>query len=128
MEGSLAAEADAVARCGGADSAVLSGTGEDEKGEGERKENVKADRKREEKRAEESRDAGQGPSRDSGAVEGGGDLVISYEDFLSYLAKKHPGVRQTCLGFKGRNAVLYLFDYGDGGGDDDNAVQPLMGH
>jgi hypothetical protein len=46
----------------------------------------------------------------------GSDLVITYEDFLAFLAKKHQNVRQTCLGFKGRNAVLHVLDYGEGKG------------
>ena len=41
------------------------------------------------------------------------DLVITYEDFLGFLAKKHSCIQQTCLGFKGRNAVLHLFEYAD---------------
>ena len=40
-----------------------------------------------------------------------GDLVITYEDFLGFLLSKHPAVQQTCLAFKGRNAVLFVADY-----------------
>ena len=59
---------------------------------------------RESLEAEESTDM-----RPSGGDQG--DLVITYEDFLGFLLSKHPAVQQTCLAFKGRNAVLFVADY-----------------
>ena len=35
------------------------------------------------------------------------DLVVTYEDFVSYLQSKHPDLRRHCLEFKGRNVVIY---------------------
>eukprot|EP00960_Hanusia_phi_P038702 753557-Hanusia_phi.AAC.3 len=35
------------------------------------------------------------------------DLVVTYEDFISYVQSKHPELKRHCLEFKGRNVVIF---------------------
>lgn len=126
--GGVASEAEAgpgAASKGGAEGEPLSGSGEVcGRGGAESSEGESSEWTHRERQLGEGGEAGQeaagGDTADTGrcGTEPHGDLVITYEDFLAYLGRKHPAVRQTCLGFKGRNAVLHVLDYGDVGGGD----------